>query len=495
MVACVRMHAVLTSAAGDVQRIVDITSPTTADSAADARVTVHSDRPRQTVLGIGSSLTQATAAALSTLPDAERRRVLAMAFGPDGAAFSMARTHIASCDFSTSSYTYAPEPDPTLAGFSLEADRQNGHLALLRDAHAVAGADFRLIASPWTAPPWMKDNGSFFDAAAHRGGALLTEHYETFARYTARYIEAMADEGMRTWAVTPVNEPHGNRGTWESMEMSPAEQRAYVAVLGRVLRERGHDARVLIYDQNRCGMQEYADAVFADPEAAPHAWGTAVHWYDSTFRVYGDLLDALHAAWPDRPIIQTEGCIDNVFSHGEYKGPGAPTPWWRDDGWYWRKEATDWGWDWAEDPEVDHPPYAAAFRYARDLVGGLGHWLSGWVDWNLALDRRGGPNHVENFCLAPVLVDGDQVYVTPLFHILSQVARHTRPGAVVHDRTLEGPEGLWATAARGPAASGGARVVHLFNETASTLSVELSWDDAAARVDCPPAALLTVILS
>ncbi|MEC8425010.1 MAG: glycosyl hydrolase family 30, partial [Myxococcota bacterium] len=320
----------------------------------------------------------------------------------------------------------------------------------------------------------------------------LPEHHETFARYMVRYIEEMAAEGLDVWALTPVNEPHGNQGAWESMEMTPAEQAAYVAVLGRTLEARGHRPRILVYDQNRKGMQSFAAGVFGNGEAAPYAWGTAIHWYDSTFRVYERELEALHAAWPDRPIVQTEGCIDNVFGRGVDRGPAAATPWWRDDAWYWSKVATDWGWDWADDPEVDHPKYAAAFRYARDLVGGLAHWIAGWVDWNLVLDRRGGPNHVGNFCLAPILVDGTEVYYTPLFHVLSQVSRTAPPGAVV--MTIDGPlpEGIWAVAIEAP---DGGRAVHLFNESGRAKDISVAWTGAAIDVRCPAAALLTLRLS
>ena len=483
------LRAVVTSSAGLLQQPLHLADRRAGSTGAS--VTVHPDRPRQTIYGIGSSLTQASAAVLQRLPAATRRRVLQAAFGPDGACFSMVRTHIGSCDFSTHSYCHAPEPDAALAGFSLDADRDIGLLALLRDAATVPGADFRLIASPWTAPPWMKDNGRYFEPDAKRGGRLLAEHYGTFARYTARYIRAMAAEGLPIWALTPVNEPHGNQGTWESMEMSPAEQARYVAVLGEALSAAGLDPHILIYDQNRRGMIEFADTVFSDPRAAEHAWGTAVHWYDSTFRVYEDLLDALHEAWPDRPIVQTEGCIDNVFGKGADRGPGAPTPWWQDDGWFWRKEATDWGWDWAPEPERDHPPYAPAFRYARDMVGGLGHWLAGWVDWNLVLDRRGGPNHVGNFCLAPILVDGEQVYFTPLFHLLSQVSRHTRPGAVVLETTADCPAGVWVTALRGP---DGAGVVHVFNERDEPVEVRVLGFAQAWRIPAPPQALVTATM-
>jgi len=432
-----------------------------------------------------------------------RRRVLEAAFGPGGARFSLVRTPIGSCDFSTRSYSHAPTADRSLADFSLDADRANGLLDLLRDARAVPGADFRIIASPWTAPPWMKDNGRFHDREARRGGRLLPEHHETFARYTARYCEEMAREGLDVWALTPVNEPHGNDGAWESMEMEPGEQAAYVATLGRMLEARGLGPRILVYDQNRCGMRAFAGAVLSDPAAGRHAWGTAVHWYDSTFRVYEEELESHHAAFPDRPIIQTEGCIDSVFAPGAPRGPGAPTPWWRADSWFWKKLATDWGWHWAPEPERDHPPYAPAFRYARDLVGGLAHRLGGWVDWNLVLERNGGPNHVGNHCLAPILVDGPEVYVTPLFHILSQVSRTAPPGSVVLSVDGDALPGLWRVAIRSP---DGGIAVHLFNETDAAVEVALEVEPAVdgevrahaperrASLACPPAALLTVWL-
>lgn len=486
------MTLTLTSAFGDAQRAVSLADLPCENEDTAAVLTVDPSRPRQEVYGIGSSLTQASAAALSALPPHIRTQVLTEAFGPDGAALSLVRTHIASCDFSTSSYTYAPDPDPTLRGFSMQVDEDNGHLDLLRDAQAVAGAGFRLMASPWTAPPWMKDTGRYYHPPERRGGRLLREHYDTFARYTARYVEEMAARGLPIWALTPVNEPHGNQGTWESMEMSPEEQAEYVSVLGRVLRERGLSAKVLIYDQNRAGMKDYADAVLSHDAARAATWGTAVHWYDSTFRVYEDELEALAAAWPAHPIVQTEGCIDNVFSHGEPRGPDAPTPWWRDDGWYWRREATDWGYDWLDDPMVDHPPYAAAFRYARDLVGGLAHRLSGWIDWNLVLNRHGGPNHVGNYCLAPILVDEatGEVYKTPLYSILAQISRHTRPGAVVLHADGPLPEGVWAVALVGPS---GEQVVHLFNENGAAKDVVVQWGHASVALGCPPSALLTLV--
>ena len=136
--------------------------------------------------------------------------------------------------------------------------------------------------------------------------------------------------------------------------------------LGPRFEEDGLDVKILIYDQNRDEVEEWTDVILGDPEAAKYAWGTAVHWYSSTVDWYPEALNAVHDRFPDKPILHTEGAID------------AEVPVWRDDDWYWRREATDWGWDWA--PEEDkhlHPKYAPTFRYARDIIGGLNSWLVG----------------------------------------------------------------------------------------------------------------------
>jgi glucosylceramidase len=491
----------LTSAAGDAMTESRVDP---GDGDAPVRITVHLDRERQTFYGVGGSLTQASAAALATIRPEQRAAILEAYFGPDGAAYALSRTHIASSDFSTESYLYvSEEPDPELESFSIQADRDNGLLALIQDARAVPGADFRIVASPWSAPPWMKDNGRLYDPESRRGGRLLREHYGTFARYFVRYLEAYRDEGIPIWAISPVNEPGGNSGNWESMEMSPEEQRDFIRVLGPTLREAGFDTRVLIFDQNRLEMAEFTETIFNDPEAAPYAFGTAVHWYNSTYRVYEDVLDAQHALYPDRVIIHTEGTIDSIAadaSCAQQCSAGPPCgceemfAWWQNDGWYWEREATDWGWDWAENREEDHPRYAPAFRYARDLVVGMAHWLAGWIDWNIVLDKRGGPNHVDNWCLAPVMVDGetDAVYYAPTFHILRQVSRNSRPGGVVLQATIDGgPEGLHAAAIRNP---DGSIAVHVFDEGEADVPYVLEVGDATYAITSPAASLQTVVI-
>ena len=169
-----RARVFLTSRAGDAMRetgAISLVVPTAGPAEATAAINVYPDRERQVFHGVGGSLTQASAAALGKLSPEKRAEVLAAYFGPDGAGYALSRTHVGSSDFSEYSYDYAPDDDPSLAGFSIEEDRQNGLLELITDAQAVPGASFRIVASPWTAPPWMKDNGKYYGQG--RGGRLL----------------------------------------------------------------------------------------------------------------------------------------------------------------------------------------------------------------------------------------------------------------------------------------------------------------------------------
>ena len=492
----------ITSSQGDLAKATQGVRLEPGPSKRSVRITVHPEKTRQVFHGVGGSLTQASAAALRSLSPAKRAEVLSAAFGPDGAHYSLTRTHIGSADFSEYSYTYASKDDASLSAFSIEEDRKNGLLALIRDAQTVPKASFRIIASPWTAPAWMKDNGKLYEPEKQRGGRLLTRHYDTFARYFVKYLQAYAKEGIDIWAITLVNEPQGNAGTWESMEMSPEEQRDFLRVLGPRLREQSFDTRILIFDQNRAEMGAYTKVIFGDETVAPYAFGTAVHWYNSTFRVYEDVLDQQHGLYPNKVIIHSEGTIDSVAGAASCNQTCINKPcgceklfaWWKNPQWYWQKNATDWGWDWAANREVDHPKYAPAFRYARDLVVGIDNWLAGWVDWNFVLDKRGGPNHVGNYCLAPIMVDGetDTIDYTPLFGIMKQVSRYSRPGGVVLETNVDGPKGLYAASIRNP---DGRIAVHVFNESDRDVAYELQLGTERAALTSPGASLQTVVIA
>ncbi|MBN2163386.1 MAG: glycoside hydrolase family 30 protein [Pontiellaceae bacterium] len=435
----------------------------------------------QTLEGIGSSFTESGAYVLTELSAQKRKTVMDAWFAPEGAHISLTRTHIASCDFSLGNYTYAPVPDDMeLKYFSIEPDRTY-LLPMIKDAQKTAGADFRILASPWTAPPWMKDNGTW------NGGELKPEFYPLFADYIVKYIQMYNKEGIPIWGLTPINEPLGNAANWESTHFNPEQMRRFIGKnLGPALRDAGLDTRIWIYDQNReAFMLDWARTIYGDPKAASFVSGMAVHWYQSTIDVGARYLDEVHKKYPEKQILHSEGCIDAL-------GDDEPIGAWLEDDWYWRPEASDWGKFWAApEDKKNHPPYRAFYRYTRDLIGGLNHNLTGWIDWNMVLNTRGGPNHARNHCLAPVLVDSghDEVYFTPLYYSIAHFSKFIRPGAQRIDLTGHDDD-FMATAFRNP---DGSIAVAVFNLTEKEITYALQFNETV-KITIPGQALQTIVI-
>ncbi len=441
-------------------------------------LTVWPDSTKQTIHGIGSSFTESSAFVLAHLEPEKRREVMRRIYGAEGANFTMTRTHIGSCDFSVEGkYSYAEQPgDGELAAFSIAPDEEGFDpatypgvkdpdydlLPMIREALAIKQEqeddELRIIASAWTAPPWMKDIKDWFIPGSEKngwqgtGGALMPEYEATYADYLVKYLDAYAAAGVDVWGLTPVNEPHGNGGHWESMNFSPESQNAFIKNhLGPPLKGSAHsDTRLLIFDQNRDGVEHWADVIFADEETTPFVFGMAVHWYASTFKVYEDAFDRVHAKYPGMEIIHTEGCIDNLggAAPGGVADPDGfqESDWFGNDAFWWNPNATDWAYtvSWQGVEPADHPMYTPVHRYARNIIVSLDHWVSGWVDWNIVLDRKGGPNHVDNFCGAPIMIDTKtgEVYYAPVFWVLAQFSRTIRPGDKAVWTRLELGDGL-----------------------------------------------------
>jgi glucosylceramidase len=370
----------------------------------------------QSIVGFGGAFTESSAYVLNQLSKENRERVLDAYFSKDGARYSLTRTHMNSCDFSLDHYSYAPvEGDTNLEHFSIAQDKDD-LIPLIKDAMKKAHYPIKIIASPWTAPPWMKTNLDWY------GGKLEKKYYATWARFFSKYTSAYAKEGIPIWGFTVENEPLGNNSNWESMHFTPHEMSDFIKNhLGPQLKKDSINAEVFIYDQNRGKeLEEWASVLLTDPEVLPYIGGTAIHWYRSTYDYFPKSLNFTHQTAPNKQIIQTEACVD------------AQVPRWKDDVWYWKKEATDWGWDWATDEnKYLHPKYIPAHRYARDIIGCMNNWVTGWVDWNMVLDRQGGPNLAQNWCTAPIIADteNDEVYFTPLYYVLSHFSKFIQPGA------------------------------------------------------------------
>ena len=440
-------------------------------------ITLNPEKKFQTITGFGGSFTEASAYLLNKLSPANRKKILEAYFSEEGANYSLTRTHIASCDFSLSNYTYAKvENDLQLDNFTIEDDKDD-LIPMILDAKAISKDGFKIIASPWTAPPWMKDN------KAYVGGKLLPEFNDTFALYFSKYLVAYKKEGIDIWGVTVINEPHGNGNNWESTHFSPEEMTLFVQNhLGPKLEKDGFgNVKILGYDQNRAGLPEWVDGMFKKAATSKYFAGTAIHWYESTYDFFPDALQYAHNKAPNKYLIQTEACVD------------AEIPHWNDDAWYWKKEATDWGWDWASEKDKHlHPKYAPVNRYATDIIGCLNNWVDGWVDWNMVLDKQGGPNWFKNWCVAPVIVDPekDEIYFTPLYYTMAHFSKFMRPGAVKIGCNINNND-LMSTAVKNP---DGSIAVVIFNPTEQEFAVEINQNNKKATISISAKALQTVII-
>ncbi|MGB5256773.1 MAG: hypothetical protein WBN44_05925, partial [Woeseiaceae bacterium] len=396
-------EVLLTSEAGD-KMTTSENLPFDRSPSSGTTITIRPDIVKQTIVGIGSSFTESSAFVLAHLEPDKRAEVMEEIFSERGANFSLTRTPIGATDFSVvGKYSYADVAgDETLRHFSITPDKDGFRssdypgikderfdlLPMIKEAQAIKSrqesGDLRIIASAWTAPSWMKDiedwyiRGTAENNFAGTGGMLKPEYVQTFADYLSRYLDTYNDEGVSIWGLTPVNEPHGNSGQWESMHFTPETQNAFIKKhLGPTLRATGYgDVKLLIYDQNRDGLEHWTDVIFGDPETAPFVHGAAVHWYESTYKVYEEVFERVHEKFPEFSIIHTEGTIDDL---GKDAPGGVLDPvrfkesgWFDNDDFWWNPNATDWAYTatWAPNNE-DHPIYTPVHRYARNIIVSL----------------------------------------------------------------------------------------------------------------------------
>lgn len=487
--------------------------------AADA-VVIDPATTRQTIDGFGASLTESSAFVLACLTPEERQAVLEELYGESGANFSLVRTQIGASDFSVEGkYSLAEQEDDTaLVSFSLDRDKEgfaktqypqikDEHYDLyhlMKDVWALKqqqhDKNYRIFANTWTAPAWMKENKKYYERenGFHRGGALLPEYYDAYAHYLAKYVEAWKAEGVDIWALTPVNEPMGNDGGWESMDFPPEVEAQFIGkYLGPTFAQRGlQDVKIFGFDQNIFEMGPYTAAIYGDSAANAYTAGMAVHWYGSTIDCFPAVLDSVHALYPDKTILHTEGCIDNL---GCEPWDGVTDPegfkesgWFNNDAFWWTPSATDWAYStrWAGDT---HPAYAPVHRYARYIIEGMNHRLTGFIDWNMVLDSIGGPNHVNNFAAAPVMIDyeKEKIYYTPYFYVLKQFSRSMRPGdQVISCQPSEISNQIFVCATKN---AEGQIAVNILN-TGEAASFPLQIGEYAAQVTMPANSVETILV-
>lgn len=353
---------------------------------------VDPNKKFQTFLGVGGALTDASAEVFAKLSKNKQQELLEKYYDREkGIGYSIARTNIHSCDFSSDSYTYVKENDTALKSFSVAHDQQY-RIPLIKQAIAAAGGKLPMLVSPWSPPGWMKDNKDML-----HGGKLAPAYYQSWANYYIKFIKTYQEIGIPIWALSVQNEPMAKQ-TWESCNYTAEEETNFIKnYLGPTLVKSGLGNKKLIaWDHNRDLLYQRASALLNYPAAAKYIWGIGFHWYES-WTGAGNIYDnvrRVYEAYPNTHLMFTEGCVE------KYDASRV-------------KE-----WRYGE-------------MYGRSMINDFNNGTVAWNDWNILLDENGGPNHVGNFCFAPVHANtktGELTYLNSFYYI-GHISKFVRPGA------------------------------------------------------------------
>ncbi|MDD5508086.1 MAG: glycoside hydrolase family 30 protein [Bacteroidales bacterium] len=345
----------------------------------------------QTFVGIGAALTDAAAETFAQLSAETQEAFLTACFDKtEGIGYSLARTNMNSCDFSSRSYTYVEDNDTLLASFSIAHDEQY-KIPMIRRSIVAAGGQLPLYISPWSPPAWMKDNHNML-----QGGKLLPAFYQSWADYFVKFIQDYENLGIPVWGLTVQNEPMA-RQTWESCMYTAAEERDFIKnYLGPTLRaNRLGEKHLIAWDHNRDLIYHRASCIFSDTAAAKYVWGIGFHWYESwTGAPIPENVRRVTEAWPRKNLLLTEAC-------------NYPFSWLTFNQWHWGE------------------------NYGSAMIHDFNNGACAWTDWNILLDENGGPNHARNFCFAPIHADTrkDTLHFMNSYYYIGHFSKFIHPGA------------------------------------------------------------------
>jgi glucosylceramidase len=342
--------------------------------------------------------------------------------------------------------------DKELKTFSVAHDEQY-RIPLIKQAIAAAGGKLRLFVSPWSPPAWMKDNNDM----AH-GGKLKEEFKQSWANYYVKFIKTYEAKGIPVWGLTVQNEPMAKQ-RWESCVYTSEDERDFIKnYLGPTLQKQGlGDKKLIAWDHNRDLIFQRASVILEDAQAAKYVWGIGFHWYETWTGgpMQFDNLKLVSQAFHGKNLLFTEGCKE-AFNMDSVNN-----------------------WSLGE-------------RYGYSMINDFNNGTVGWTDWNILLDEKGGPNHVGNFCFAPVHADtrtGKLVY-TNAYYYIGHFSKFIHPGA----KRIAASSNRAQLQTTAFANANGSLVVIVMNTTDKKIPYHLWMKGSAADTESLPHSITTLII-
>ncbi|POM66650.1 Family 30 Glycoside hydrolase [Phytophthora palmivora] len=374
-----------------------------AQTNAPSFITVDVDTKFQEIMGFGGAFTEAAALQFSKLPREKQDEVLTLYFDQQkGSAYTFGRVPMGSSDFSLRSYSFDDVVNDTrLEHFDKEVKHDQEVLIPFIKRALDRQPDLKLFLAPWSPPAWMKRAALDYEPSMLNSAnpiGLKDDVRATWAMYFSEFITAYKKHGVDFWGLTPQNEPQAEV-PWESCMYTAEYQAEFIGnFLGPIL-ERDHPELVLmVFDHNRGSVRQWAEVIYNHPTAAQYVDGMAFHWYDNERYMdgveYHERLNDTYFVDQNRFMLATESCNCPDVGHGDLA-------WFR------------------------------AQRYGHDIMTDLNNYVAGWVDWNLLLDHKGGPNHLANMCDAPIILTEDEsdFYIQPMYYFIQHFSKYIPAGS------------------------------------------------------------------
>jgi glucosylceramidase len=350
------------------------------EKASSFSIVLDSTKLFQEMDGFGAALTGSSAYLIKNMSEDKRQILLNSLFNTDdGIGISYLRLTIGSSDFSLGNYSYCDEPD--ISKFGIPSIDKRDLIPVLKEIMKI-NPQISIMASPWSAPAWMKTSNSM------NGGSLKQENMSDFAHYLVDYIQAMEQEGITIDAVTLQNEPQYETSSYPSMKMDWQQQNELIRdYVGPLFKANNINAKILIFDHN-WSIYQYPINILADAQTSQYIAGTAFHGYEGNVAS----MSTVYNANKDKGIYFTE------ISGGA----------WSDD------FNTNLGWN-----------------MENAFIGGSNNYAKTVLMWNLALNTTSGPTNggCDNCRGVVTIHDDGSFYKNVEYYSIGHFSKFVRPKA------------------------------------------------------------------
>lgn len=355
------------------------------DSPSNGLVYINTDITYQTILGFGSTFTDASGTNIDMLDDATKENLLKSYFSTDGIEYNLGHIPFGCTDFSSSPYTYDDgTEDPQLKKFKLAKEDTKIKIPLIKETQKLQN-DLLLLGTSWGAPAWMKNTGEITGP-----GLLKPDMYQSWAEYHLRILDAFKTNGLSFWGITTGNEPTNNKissqvpsvswlgaqmGLWINKHLGPTISTSDFS-----------STKILAVNDHWSQFPKFIDLMYiGNPSAANYIHGYGVHWQDDN-KTPAKVLSDTHSKYPKQILLSTSAVA------------GANKP----------------------NGNLELGKWEHAESYARAIIESLNNWATGWMDYNLALDTSGGPTFVVNNNKEAAIVvnpETKEFYKQPIFYV------------------------------------------------------------------------------